>query len=358
MEEGDDHENLLQTTQKGDQSLSETNIKNENDRNVSHKTTAKAVTAISNISETKKGDQGHEQSNRADSKNNEDDTEASPTASTTTATTTTLSKFEGPVPNPMSKSQQKKRKRYEKLMAIKKRRKQQDKDAKIAKAKAEGRDLDAERKLQEERTKSGEGRRSREKKWQERIKKADSCFKICLDCSFEELMSSKEITSLSNQIRYCYAANKSSYNSVHFSVSSLSGATYENLTKVCGFPEQWRAFSYSDKPLLNMHTDKSDIVYLTSDSDYTLDHLDDTKTYVIGGIVDRNRLKGLTTTRAKEMGITTARLPIDRYLHLCATKVLTCNHVFEILLKYRERDNNWKEALLEVLPERKDISSI
>ena len=99
-------------------------------------------------------------------------------------------------------------------------------------------------------------------------------------------------------------------------------------------------------------------MYLTSDSDHTLDHLDNTKTYVIGGIVDRNRLKGLTTTKARKMDIATARLPIDRFLHLCATKVLTCNHVFEILLKYRERDNDWKEALLEVLPARKDIRGV
>ena len=55
-----------------------------------------------------------------------------------------------------------KRKRLEKLMEIKRRKKQQDKDAKHAKAKAEGRDLEAERKIVEERTKSGEGRRKRE----------------------------------------------------------------------------------------------------------------------------------------------------------------------------------------------------
>jgi len=355
MGEDDDCENLLQTKQKDAQYLSETNTNDDNEKSAPCTTTARAVATKTSIV-TNKCDEGHEENNRADSKKNNDSTEASSTASTTTATV--LSKIDRHAVNPMSKSQQKKRKRYEKLMAIKKRRKQQDKDAKIAKAKAEGRDLDAERKLQEERTKSGEGHRKREEKWQERIKKADSCFKVCIDCSFEELMTSKEIKSLSNQVRYCYAVNKSSYNSVHLSVSSLSGATYENLTKVCGFPDQWRAFSYSEKPLLNMHAEKSDIVYLTSDSDHTLENLDDTKTYVIGGIVDRNRLKGLTTTRAKEMGIATARLPIDRHLHLCATKVLTCNHVFEILLKYRERDNNWKEALLEVLPARKDITGV
>jgi len=192
------------------------------------------------------------------------------------------------------------------------------------------------------------------------MKDTDTSFKVCIDCSFEEQaqMTDKEIGSLAGQIRYCYAANKNSDNPIHLSTSSLSGATYESLKRVSGFPDQWRAFSCSDKPLLDVHPDKSNVVYLSSDSDYTLEHLDDTKTYVIGGIVDRNRCKGLTTVIAKEMGITTAKLPIDQYLHLCATKVLTCNHVFEILLKYRERNNNWKEALLDVLPARKDITEV
>lgn len=287
-------------------------------------------------------------------------TTGNPTPSPKASCNTTIppSEMERKTEKTMSKSQQKKRKRYEKLMAIKIRRKQQEKDAKVAKAKAEGRDLEAERKLQEERTKLGEGRRKREERWKERMKDADSCFKICIDCSFEDQMTAKEIGSLSNQVRYCYAANKSSQNPIHLSVSSLSGTTYQNLAKVSGFPDQWRAFSCSEKSLLELHPEKSNIVYLTSDSDYVLEQLDDMKTYVIGGIVDRNRHKGLTTAKAKELGVATARLPIDRYLHLCATKVLTCNHVFEILLKYRELGNEWKKAFLDVLPARKDIIGI
>lgn len=260
---------------------------------------------------------------------------------------------------PLSKNQLKKRRRYEKAMAIKKRRKQQQKEARIAKAVAEGRDLAEERRIQEERTKLGEGRQRREAFLQKRMKEyADKMFQVCIDCSFSTHMSSKEIGSLSNQIRYSYAMNKRSKNPCYLSVANISGATYENLTKVAGFPDRWRNFSCSSQNILEMYPDKSKLVYLTADSDNTIDNLDDNKIYIIGGIVDRNRLKGVTMAKASELGIQTAKLPISHHLKLFATKVLTCNHVFEILLKYREHENNWKKAMMDVLPRRKDAEAM
>jgi tRNA (guanine9-N1)-methyltransferase len=98
-------------------------------------------------------------------------------------------------------------------------------------------------------------------------------------------------------------------------------------------------------------------VYLTSDSEHTLQRLEDDKIYVIGGIVDRNRLKRAAISKAESAGIATAKLPITDYLQLVTTKVLTCNHVFEILLKYRENGNDWKKAMLDVLPNRKDVKA-
>jgi tRNA (guanine9-N1)-methyltransferase len=53
-------------------------------------------------------------------------------------------------------------------------------------------------------------------------------------------------------------------------------------------------------------------------------------------------------------GVVTAKLPISSYLDMLSTKVLTCNHVFEILLKYGEHGENWKKSFLDVLPIRKD----
>lgn len=265
-------------------------------------------------------------------------------------------------PPKLSKKAMKKKRRYEKAMEIKRRRKEQEREQKRARALAAGRDLDEERRIQKQNEESGEGRRRREERWLTKMEGAKSRFRIAVDCGFEKDMTKKEINSLAQQLRYCYAANKRSKNPCYFTVPSLSGLTREHCDNVCGFPEQWqktKAFDFSDKPLEEMHADEKDkLVYLTSDSDNTLEHLDDSKIYVIGGIVDRNRLKCATLDRAKELGIATAKLPISQHLKLFSTKVLTTNHVFEILLKYRENNNDWKQALVDVLPKRKDMKEL
>ena len=270
---------------------------------------------------------------------------------------------DGDVEEGLSKSQLKKRRRAEFRAQKRREAKERKKRARHEKAKVEGRDLEEERRQQELNTKSGEGWKRRQEEWLARASSASSRFQICLDCGFEDLMHPKEINSLSEQIRYCYAQNKRSKNPVNFSVSSFSETcqTRQNLNKIIGFPEQWysRAFQSSDKSLLQMHDENKDkLVYLTSDSENTLEDLDDTKIYVIGGIVDRNRLKRVAISKAEDLGIPTAKLPITKYLSLVTTKILTCNHVFEILLKYREHGNDWKEAMLDVLPSRKDVKPI
>lgn len=70
---------------------------------------------------------------------------------------------------------------------------------------------------------------------------------------------------------------------------------------------------------------KDKLVYLTSESDDLLEELNEDDVYIIGGIVDHNRLKGLTFKQATEEGLRTARLPIDKYLEMKTRKVLTVN---------------------------------
>jgi tRNA (guanine9-N1)-methyltransferase len=95
------------------------------------------------------------------------------------------------------------------------------------------------------------------------------------------------------------------------------------------------------------------IVYLTSDSPYTLESLSLNTSYIIGGIVDKNRHKGLCYKRACERGIPTAKLPIGEYMTMQSRSVLAINHVVEIMLKWLVT-GDWGEAFLSVIPKRKD----
>lgn len=226
-------------------------------------------------------------------------------------------------------------------------------------------------------------------------------------------MTSKEINSLSLQLRYVYAANKRSDCPIYVDVCGMNKHTqgFEILNRVEGFPEQWsnRAFNYFESGLEEVYsqqqhsdldveqskkisaTDHSDdkssqvccdvtakpesglypsmkpghkLVYLTGDSPNTLSTLDSNATYIIGGIVDRNRLKRLAISRAEalqsshpKLNVTTARLPLDEHVNFKgATRILTCNHVFDILQRYRENGyTDWKKAIMTVLPDRKDL---
>ncbi|KAI9643633.1 tRNA (guanine(9)-N(1))-methyltransferase [Ciborinia camelliae] len=100
-------------------------------------------------------------------------------------------------------------------------------------------------------------------------------------------------------------------------------------------------------------TPQPNIIYLSSDSENTLTTLTPNTTYVIGGIVDKNRHKGLCYKRACDAGIPTAKLPIGEYMTMQSRTVLTVNHVMEIMIRWLET-GDWGEAFLKVIPKRKE----
>ncbi|OMJ28982.1 tRNA (guanine(9)-N1)-methyltransferase [Smittium culicis] len=106
-------------------------------------------------------------------------------------------------------------------------------------------------------------------------------------------------------------------------------------------------------PSQNHHIfDATQLVYLTADSENEITQFDSSKAYIIGGIVDKNRYPKLTFNKAKELGISTARLPIGKYLKLSTRKVLTVNHVFEIMLEFID-SGDWEASFNKIIPQRK-----
>lgn len=104
----------------------------------------------------------------------------------------------------------------------------------------------------------------------------------------------------------------------------------------------------------NGHTvaDQGEIVYLTSESEYTLEELKPNSVYIIGGLVDKNRHKGICYKTACERGIKTAKLPIGQYMEMQSRYVLATNHVVEIMVRWLEC-GDWGEAFMKVIPKRK-----
>ena len=102
--------------------------------------------------------------------------------------------------------------------------------------------------------------------------------------------------------------------------------------------------------------DRATLVYLTPDSPHLLGEVDPTKTYVVGGLVDRVVLKGKSYSRATSQGVATARLPLKEFFarvpggqkHL-SNVALAVDRVIEIVAKQYEY-KDWDRTLGEVFP--------
>ncbi|XP_043493396.1 tRNA methyltransferase 10 homolog A isoform X3 [Polistes fuscatus] len=140
---------------------------------------------------------------------------------------------------------------------------------------------------------------------------------VTIDLSFDNLMIDKDIAKLIKQILRCYTLNRRAIAPLQFSLTSFNGKSKKEMEKHNGY-EHWD---------------------------------------IAGGLVDHNCHKGLCHDLAIESGIKHGRLPLDKFLLMKARKVLTVDHVFEILLKVTE-GKTWQEAFLQVLPERKQAQPI
>ncbi|KAI1757537.1 tRNA-methyltransferase-domain-containing protein [Xylaria castorea] len=228
---------------------------------------------------------------------------------------------------------------------------------------------------------------------------------IIIDCQFEKYMHEAELISLSSQVTRCYSDNRGAQHPVHLYISSYGGFMKErNETLLENQHLKWKGIrlcegeftevangakesmtgpegdemidllqqsssgeSISRAPLVPANSNRArsapipspeaedvdkSIVYLTADSPYTLGRLEPNTCYVIGGIIDKNREKGLCYQIARRKNVRTAKLPIGEYMVMQHRHVLATNHVLEIMLKWLET-GDWGTAFLSVIPTRK-----
>ncbi|RID45261.1 hypothetical protein BRARA_I02004 [Brassica rapa] len=266
---------------------------------------------------------------------------------------------------PLSKNAQKKQLKQQRYEAKKAEKKAQEKEHKRKEGERKHKEWEETlaNATEEERLKLIESRRSlrkerMEKRSEEKEKKMERLTKakeigqnIVIDVDFAHLMSESEISSLVQQIMYCYAVNGRSSSPCHMWLTGVQGEMSTQLDKLPGF-EKWFIEKESGCYIEAMADRKENLVYLTADSETILEDLDPKDIYIIGGLVDRNRFKGITMNKAQEQGIRTAKLPIGEYMKMSSSQVLTVNQVLEILVKFLET-RDWKTSFFTVIPQRK-----
>ena len=119
---------------------------------------------------------------------------------------------------------------------------------------------------------------------------------------------------------YCYAVNGRCSFPAHLWLTGCQGEMETQLQRLPGF-DKWNIEKEKQSYSQAFSDQKDNLVYLTADSETVLDELDPTKVYIIGGLVDRNRLKGITMKKAEEQGILTAKLPIGTYMKMSTSQV-------------------------------------
>jgi tRNA (guanine9-N1)-methyltransferase len=174
------------------------------------------------------------------------------------------------------------------------------------------------------------------------LKECDINYQVVIDCSWEDHHSESTLKSLTQQIMYCYGSNRRYDHPSRIFVTGVGPKTTALLAKnnshlwvgvsihsndfievlspsveVDRTPEalsEMISSSSETSPPLTRENPQShplqNLIYLSSDSENILEELDPSATYVIGGIVDRNRYKGITHEKAQKLNLRTAKLPI------------------------------------------------
>ena len=279
---------------------------------------------------------------------------------------------------PISKNQMKKIKKQEewlkKMEAIKKYKKEKKKEKKRQKREQKEQEEKLNPKKPEEEIKETKINpnlnipfKSRKEKKEEFKQKCKNGLRVVIDCDFEHLMNERSNKSMVRQITDLYAINRSSENPFRLILYGVGKHIKEGLNK-CNcenwlgieiyYKEEYPTFEkfieeilYKEdkKPLKEI---KNIIYYLSADSENNIENIDNNATYIIGGIVDRNKYKGLTYNKAKQLGINHGKFPIGDFLKLNSSQVLTTNHTFHILNEFSIK-HDWKEAFVSIIPKRK-----
>ncbi|CAK9044082.1 unnamed protein product [Durusdinium trenchii] len=174
--------------------------------------------------------------------------------------------------------------------------------------------------------------------------------RVVVNCSFDQSMDVRELTSLAKQIQLAYTQARNMGSKVQLHLTSLG-------------PENraWRGLEAQGVRGWKMHLHEKSVwevfaeearsgklVILTPDADEELVDVSDEEVYVIGGIVDRSVKKMQSLAQAQEL----RKLPLKSFGPKGCCPVLNVDCVVRILCEWlRKRD--WPSVFEECLPGRR-----
>ena len=172
---------------------------------------------------------------------------------------------------------------------------------------------------------------------------------VIIDCSFDEHHGQKELVSMSRQIEHCISCLRRHEKVIKMAVTGVS-EQFEQVLKVRNY-DRWPV-QFEKDPSLTQLCPLEKLVYLTGDATEDMGEYDVEAVYVLGGIVDHNKLKNITLNKAKDLNIKTQRFPIGQYIQLKTSAILSINHSFELLMR-KLNGESWQDAVKNTIPARK-----
>lgn len=176
--------------------------------------------------------------------------------------------------------------------------------------------------------------------------------KVVLNCSFSDIMGTKELRSMARQAQMCFRTIRDTKSVVQLHMTSLQeGNPVLPWLEALSF-RNWMVHVHSDS-VWNVF-DPEKLVVLTPDAEVDLECIDDASIYVIGGLVDRTVDKHRSLTQATEHGVhCIRRLPLKKYGPPGASAVLNIDVVLHILSEVHLRGaRSWPQVFMECLPPR------
>ncbi|KAI8435066.1 hypothetical protein MSG28_003475, partial [Choristoneura fumiferana] len=123
---------------------------------------------------------------------------------------------------------------------------------------------------------------------------------IIIDLSFDNLMIEKDRFKVIKQILRCYSVNRRSQSPLQFHITAFSERAKSEMSRHNGY-ENWD-IEFHTGSYLDIFP-KESLVYLSSESENVIEKFEENTYYIIGGLVDHNKHKGLCHKIAQDQNI-------------------------------------------------------